>query len=48
MTSQQAALGAGATGALLVAVLGAPLWGMVLAFGGVAIATKKAIDSATS
>ena len=46
MTSQQAALAVGATLGLAAAVLSAPLWGVVLAFAGGAVATKKAIDSA--
>lgn len=46
MTSQQAALAAGAAAGLAAIVLKAPLWGAVFAFAGAAIVTKKAIDVA--
>jgi hypothetical protein len=46
MTSQQAALAAGATAALAAWVLKAPLWAAVLAFAGGALVTEKAIEKA--
>ena len=45
MTSQQAALAAGAAAALAAVVFKAPLWGAVFAFAGGAIVTKKALDA---
>jgi hypothetical protein len=44
MTSQQAAIAAGATAGLLTVLLRVPLWGIIVTAAGVAFITNKAIQ----
>lgn len=46
MTPVQAAVAVGVTAGTLVLVLGAPIWGGILAFAAGALAAKQAIQSA--